>query len=279
MSVRHRFRLVALAVLAAMALLAPAGARWLAPPVAPAAAAPGTGRSETVVPAQVVRVFDGDTLEVEIDGRPERVRLLGIDTPERARGERSAEPFSRRATEYLRRRVGNDRVELVSDPRADDRDTYGRLLRYVRLPGASASLNEELLERGLAVALTRYPLSHRPEFRQLEAQARAAGAGMWSPEALRTVGWREAPEHDGEPVRVSGRIVATHCTDRMCFLNFHRNYRRHLTAVVFDEDFEAFPRRPDRMYAGADVEIVGRITHFHGRPQIVVRSPDQVRLR
>ncbi|MEW5722286.1 MAG: thermonuclease family protein [Thermodesulfobacteriota bacterium] len=122
--------------------------------------------------ALVVLVHDGDTLEVETGGRRERVRLFGIDCPEKE------QPFSREAREYARGRVEGRVVTL----RIEDVDAYGRVVAWVVLPDGG-TLNHELVGAGLAWHYTRY--SHDPELARLEDEARRAGRGLWAnPEAV-----------------------------------------------------------------------------------------------
>lgn len=85
----------------------------------------------------VLRVIDGDTIEVELHGEVERVRLLCIDTPERG------EPGFTEATEHLRSLIGGARVRLEKDPEHGHRDRFGRLLRYVWVGRGSGIGNGE----------------------------------------------------------------------------------------------------------------------------------------
>ncbi len=148
-----------------------------APALRPAAAASATRVPEES--GEVARVIDGDTLDVDLDGRRERVRLLGVDAPEMGRHERPADYFAREATAFVRRLADYRRVILRGDPGHENRDDYGRLLRYLNLPDGRC-LNVELLRQGYAHALTRYPFSRMKEFRRLEREARDAGRGLWA---------------------------------------------------------------------------------------------------
>ncbi len=104
-------------------------------------AAPGSGAAPSVW--SVVSVIDGDTFDAERDGTRERVRIIGIDTPEREQCGYAE------ASAALADAIGRRSVTLVSGAETA-RDTYGRLLRYVELDGADVGL--DLIERGLAVA-------------------------------------------------------------------------------------------------------------------------------
>jgi len=121
--------------------------------------------------ARVIRVIDGDTIEVLMeDGRTEKVRYIGVDTPERGR------PFYHEATDFNRKLVGGREVVLVRD--VSERDRYGRLLRYVYV--GDVFVNAELVREGYAMPLTIPPdVSKADEFVRLAREAREAGRGLW----------------------------------------------------------------------------------------------------
>lgn len=122
--------------------------------------------------ALVTRVFDGDTIEVEIDGRAYRLRYIGVDTPERE------EPFYQEAFDFNRRLVEDQTVILVKD--VSDTDQYGRLLRYVYLEDGTF-VNAELMINGMARLVTFPPdVAQTANFRELQRQAQESAAGMWS---------------------------------------------------------------------------------------------------
>lgn len=123
-------------------------------------------RMETV---RVLDIIDGDTLDVEIDGREERVRVFGIDTAER--GQRCYAEASSRLKD-----LAGDELRLVDDVR--DRDRNGRLLRYIYTP-AGLSIDAVLISEGLANAWTRDG-ALRDALVELEAEARTRGRGcLW----------------------------------------------------------------------------------------------------
>ncbi len=96
---------------------------------------PWEGELEGEVPAaamaRVVRVVDGDTIEVRIGGRDEYVRLIGVDTPETVKPDTPVQCFGERASHFTKRRLTGRRVRLVFG--VEPRDVYGRLLAYVYL--------------------------------------------------------------------------------------------------------------------------------------------------
>lgn len=149
--------------------------------------------------ARVKRVIDGDTLVVTIGSREERVRLLGVDTPEMPRRGWSGEYLADEARAFVEQQVGRGEVRLARDPQRKDRDSYDRLLRYVELPDGRL-LNAELIRQGFAYAFTRYSLMREDEFLQYEAAARAAGLGVWAEAGRAELRWNE--DHGVEPVRL-----------------------------------------------------------------------------
>jgi micrococcal nuclease len=124
----------------------------------------------------------GDTFIAMVDGARERVRLIGIDTPEAASmaasGIHPAETGSLEATSRLEALLEGKRVILVKD--VSDRDSYGRLLRYAWLD-AHTCVNLVLVEEGLA-SVVRIPpdIGLLEDLRQAETRAREAGLGLWS---------------------------------------------------------------------------------------------------
>ena len=119
--------------------------------------------------AQVVRVIDGDTLDVLIAGTKHRVRLFGVDTPER--GERCYEEATERT-----RQLSGDVVRIESGPRAEDR--YGRLLFYL-YTRTGKSIDAILIQEGLATAWTRDG-QYRDLLVNLEQEARRQASGcLW----------------------------------------------------------------------------------------------------
>lgn len=142
--------------------------------------------------ATVTDVVDGDTVDVRFaNGTTDTVRLLGIDSPEThaentpdeyegvpdtAAGRECLRAAGQRATEALRSRIGENRIRVVTDPVADRRGSYGRLLAYVYLDGRN--LNEWLVARGHArVYDTEF--SKRAAFDSAEATAQAERRGLW----------------------------------------------------------------------------------------------------
>lgn len=171
-----------LRVLLAIVLMAGCGG-WTSETLPPV----GAGGEEQLRPvgpleeAIVTRVIDGDTILVRIGGRQARLRYIGIDAPEM--GDRLPEPWAEEATEANDRLVAGHRVQLERD--ISDTDRFGRLLRYVWLPGPDSwtLVNLELVRSGLARSVSFPPdVRHQDWLRAAEAEARRAGAGLWADE-------------------------------------------------------------------------------------------------
>lgn len=131
----------------------------------------------------VVAVLDGDTLLVSDQTRHVfQVRLLAVDTPEISGPDATEECYGYEATlfttEFLKSRI----VRLRADSLNADEDPYQRKLRYVESlqdDGTFASLNEALLEQGLAQFPPEYPVTNSKAFLQMEQQAKDFEKGLW----------------------------------------------------------------------------------------------------
>ena len=165
---RSRAALLLSAVFAAAALLLnarrPAPAQTTSPPGA----------------AVVTRVVDGDTLRVRLGRTDERVRLIGIDTPESVKPGTPVECFAKEASAHTAELVPpGTAVRLVRDVEA--RDRYGRLLAYVYRSSDGLFVNLALARDGYAAPLTIPPnVAHAEEVAAASGRARQAGRGLWS---------------------------------------------------------------------------------------------------
>ncbi len=131
--------------------------------------------------APVVKVVDGDTIDVLIDGVEYRVRYILVDTPETKHPTKGVEPFGPEAFEANRELVENKVIRLEKD--VSDNDRYGRLLRYVYV--GDLMVNEELIRRGLARVATFPPdVKYVDRFLAVQREAQAAGVGIWGDEPV-----------------------------------------------------------------------------------------------
>ncbi|GAA3621544.1 hypothetical protein GCM10022199_27530 [Marihabitans asiaticum] len=141
----------------------------------------GSGSAESTT-GTVTRVVDGDTVVVaDKSGRDlGRVRILGMDAPET----NPAQCWSKESTQAAKRLLEGKDVTLVSDPKNDDRDDNGRLLRYVDLPGGdgkSRDVTAVMLRQGHAWKTAKARTHTREaDYRAPSKAAKAAGRGVWS---------------------------------------------------------------------------------------------------
>ena len=126
---------------------------------------------------QCTRVIDGDTIVVKIADKEERVRLIGVDTPETVHPNKPVEYFGKEASEFTKRMVEGKRVKLEYDWQR--RDKYRRLLAYVYLEDGTF-LNAEIIKQGYGFAYIRFPFKYLDEFRKYEREARESNKGLWA---------------------------------------------------------------------------------------------------
>lgn len=126
----------------------------------------------------VLSIIDGDTIEIEIEGKKELVRLIGIDTPEVASPYTEEQCHGEEASDYTKTLLSNKFVRLVSDQKSDDRDKYNRLLRYIYL-GDGTMVNAEILKEGHARLYPYFPFDEMAEFIALENSAKENSLGLW----------------------------------------------------------------------------------------------------
>ena len=124
----------------------------------------------------VVRIVDGDTIHVRLGDRVEKVRYIGMNTPEVHHPTKGEEPGGREASEVNRRLVAGKTVRLELD--VQERDRYGRLLAYVWV--GDVMVNAELVRLGYAQVMTIPPnVRYQHTFVKLQREAREAGRGLW----------------------------------------------------------------------------------------------------
>ncbi len=127
---------------------------------------------------RVVRFDDGDTIAVDMNGVQEKVRFIGVDTPETHDPRKGVQCYGTTAAKFTRQFIGTNSVRLEADPLNTNRDRYGRLLRYVYLPDGRL-VNAELIKQGYGFAYLSFPFTKSDEFKDYQTQARQANKGLW----------------------------------------------------------------------------------------------------
>ncbi|MFM1525609.1 MULTISPECIES: thermonuclease family protein [Helcococcus] len=126
----------------------------------------------------VVEVFDGDTIVININNKNETVRLLGIDTPESVHpNPKKNTKYGKIASSFTKKLLTNKKVSIELD--VQKKDKYGRILAYVYLN--NKMVNETIIENGFAKPLTIAPnVKYTKKFTKLFQKARKYKKGLWS---------------------------------------------------------------------------------------------------
>ncbi len=147
----------------------------------------GKGAEKTV---SVEKIYDGDTLGAFVDGRFEKIRLLGIDAPEM-----DQRPWGKKGKTCLKSfvKTSNSKISLEYD--INRRDKYGRILAYIWTQDGKM-INEEMLKKGCAVLFTFPPnVKYAERFRAAQQKARKYKSGIWSKNGLRQSPYDYRKEH------------------------------------------------------------------------------------
>lgn len=129
---------------------------------------------------EVTKVTDGDTLHILMNGKDEKVRLIGINTPETVDPRRTVECFGKEASARMKDLAGGKIVKLEYDESQNVRDAYDRILAYVYLEDGQM-LNRKMIAEGYAYEYTYLkPYKYQTEFRELQNLARTSKRGLWA---------------------------------------------------------------------------------------------------
>lgn len=127
---------------------------------------------------QVVQFVDGDTVVVDMQGRRERVRMIGVDTPETHKPNAPVQCYGPAASAYTKRLIGDQRIRLVSDSQSTNRDRYDRLLRYVYLTDGT-NVNQQLINEGYGFYYPYFPFTQSASFEAAQLKAQLQSKGLW----------------------------------------------------------------------------------------------------
>jgi len=223
-----------------------------------------------VSPAKVVKVLDGDT--VLISGG-ERLRYIGMDTPETSHPLRPVEFMGLEAKEFNRDLVEGKKVYLEYD--AQKRDKYDRLLAYIFLEDGTF-VNAELVRMGYAQLMTIPPdVKYTDLFRKLGREAIEKGRGLWGETEM--IELDEAADHLGKVKKVRCKITSAFDNGKAINLNTGKDRGTDFTVTIFHGALGNFPFDPVVYYKGKDIEVLGNI-HEYGGPSIIVGDPAQIRV-
>ncbi len=127
----------------------------------------------------ITNFVDGDTITVDMNGTKERIRMIGVDTPETQDPRVPVQCYGKAASDFTKNLIGTNAVRLEADPTNTNRDRYNRLLRYVYLPD-NRLVNAEIIKSGYGFVYTLFPFQKLEEFREYERQARDQNLGLWN---------------------------------------------------------------------------------------------------
>jgi micrococcal nuclease len=233
---------------------------------------PAAAEGQPPLRGKVTVVYDGDTVRVRLAGRKdEKVRLIGVDSPELDDARERVRLMAFLAKRFAFSRLYGAEVELLPGP--EERDAYGRLLAMLRMPDGRI-FNVLLVREGFAHAYLRFPFDEtwRQEIKAAEAEARRCGRGLWGTEPFPETAATDAGRHVGEIMTVRFR----------CLRSYKRGSFRLLEAEGADFDaavpldvYRSLPGPLD--FEGRTVAATGLIELYHGRPQIMIGVPIQLR--
>ena len=165
----------------------------------------------------VVKVVDGDTISVNINGITETIRLIGINTPETVDPRKPVECFGIEASNKAKELLTGKKVILESDPTEGERDKYQRLLRYVWMEDGTF-FNKKMISDGYAYEYTYdTPYKYQAEFKQAETEARLAKRGLWDDDACSEESQMQPPNIEDQGAVDTSSIICSsntyNCTD------------------------------------------------------------------
>jgi micrococcal nuclease len=213
----------------------------------------------------VAKVYDGDTITLK---NGERVRLLGINTPEIESRFRQHEAGGQQAKKWLQQKLSSGEVFLEFD--TQKRDKYKRLLAHLFLEDGE-HLNKEIVKAGLATLSIIPPnISYVKELKKAEFHAQQQGFGIWSMLAYRPISVKHLPK------KVSGwqRFLATpkEITRTPKYVRLILN--DHVDVRIAKESLALFPDL--KMYLGKRLEIRGWASKRKDHYSILVRHPSAI---
>ena len=127
----------------------------------------------------ILKVIDGDTLDVDVNGVKTKIRVIGINTPETVDPRKKVECFGKEASDKAKVLLSGKAVVLKSDPTQSDKDKYGRLLRYVTLPDGS-DYGLAMIYEGYAYEYTYdIPYQNQNAYKEAQKQAQDNNVGLW----------------------------------------------------------------------------------------------------
>jgi micrococcal nuclease len=128
---------------------------------------------------KVTKTVDGDTIEVQIGKKKEKIRLIGVDTPETKDPRKPVQCFGKEASAVTKKKLLNKKVHLEVDAKQGEKDKYQRVLAYIILEDGT-NFNEWLIKEGYAFEYTyNVPYKYQKQFKNAEKYAMENNRGLW----------------------------------------------------------------------------------------------------
>lgn len=141
---------------------------------------PAISPSQMIFDYSVLRVVDGDTIVVTKDNKEEKVRLIGVDTPETVDPRKDVQCFGKESSDYLTKLLTNKKIAMEADTTQDNLDKYGRSLRYIYLEDKTL-VNKAIIEQGYGFEYTyNVPYKYQTEFKDAQKYAETNKLGLWA---------------------------------------------------------------------------------------------------
>lgn len=128
---------------------------------------------------RVVEVYDGDTIAVNMGTSIEKIRMIGVDTPETHKPGAPVQCFGPQASDFTKNLLNGQAVRLEADPTNSNRDRYDRLLRYVYTQDGTL-VDQKLIELGYGFAYLSFPFQKADSFAASQQQAQNQSLGLWA---------------------------------------------------------------------------------------------------
>jgi micrococcal nuclease len=128
---------------------------------------------------RVTGVADGDTIKVDMNGKPESIRMIGVDTPESVKPNSPVQCYGKEASDLTKKNLSGQTVRLEADTTGDNRDRYDRLLRYVYTQDGTL-WNQKLIQDGYGFAYLSFQFSKQADFAATQASAQESKLGLWT---------------------------------------------------------------------------------------------------
>jgi len=221
---------------------------------------------------QVVGVSDGDTVRIRLnDGREEKVRLIGVNAPELDDPRGEVRFLAHMADRFTFFHLYGKDVRLAYDWEREDK--FSRTLAYVWVKSGTL-FNEFIIREGFAYAFLKYPFrkEFQERFKAAETEARAEGKGLWHRGDYPGIPAAKAADNLGKLLSVAFNCIEV------------RNRERFVLLLSGEGGFQAFipreclPLFPDiGSFKGRFITVTGFLEDFHGRPEMKIFSPFQLK--